>query len=64
MHQINTSGTLNNLTVIPQSRTSFYGTHSVISKWAIAWNKMQNELEFSFKDCDFKTLKINFSTDF
>ena len=40
-----------------QSRTSFYGTHSLRSKSAIPWNTMQYELGFNFKDYDFKTLK-------
>ena len=36
IHQYNIRGALNNLTDIPQSRTSFYGTHSIRSKSAIA----------------------------
>ena len=60
IHQINTRGTLNNLTDILHSRASFYGTHSIRSKSAIAWSTMQNELGFNFKDYDFKTLKKKF----
>ena len=57
IHQHNTRGALNNLIDIPQSRTSFYQIHSIRSKSGNAWNTMQNELGFSFKDNDFKTLK-------
>ena len=60
IHQHNTRGALNNLIDIPQSRTSFYGMHSIRSKSAIAWNTMQYELGFNFKDYDFKTLKKRF----
>ena len=34
--------------------------HSMRTKSAIAWNAMQYELGFNFKDCDFKTLKKRF----
>ena len=44
IHHHKTRGALNNLIDIPQSRTSFYGTHSIRSKSAIAWNTMQHEL--------------------
>ena len=64
IHQHNTRGALNNLTDIPQSRTSFYGTHSIRSKSAIAWNTMQYKLGFNFKDYDFKNLKRDFLTVF
>ena len=60
IHQHYTRGALNNLIDIPQSRTSFYGTHSIRSKSAIAWNTMQYKLGFSFKDYNFKTLKKRF----
>ena len=36
LHQYNTRCALNNLIDIPQSRTSFYGTHYIRSKSAIA----------------------------
>ena len=64
IHQHNTRGALNNLIDIPQSRTSFYGTHSIKSKSAIAWNTMQYKLGFNFKDYDFKHLKRDFLTVF
>ena len=60
MHKHNNRGALNNLIDILQSRTSFYGTHSVKSKSDIAWNTMQYELGFNFKYYDFKTLKKRF----
>ena len=40
-HQYNIRGALNNLIDNPQSRTSFYGMHSIRSKSAIAWNSLQ-----------------------
>ena len=64
VHQINTKGALNNLIDILQSKTSFYRTHSIRSKSAIAWSTMQYELGFNFKYCDFKTLKRDFLTVF
>ena len=60
IHQHNSRGALDNLTDILQSRTSFYGRHSIRSKSAIAWNTMQYEHEFNFKDYNFKTLKKRF----
>ena len=60
IHQHNTRDAFNNLINLSQSRTSFYGTHSLRSKSAISWNTMQYELGFSFKDYDFKTLKKKF----
>ena len=59
IHQHDTRGALNNLIDIPQSRISFYGTHSIRSKSAISWNTMQYD---NFKDYDFKTLKKRFFT--
>ena len=59
-HQCNIRGALNNLIDNPQSRTSFYGMHSIRSKSAIAWNSLQYELGFNFKDYDFKTLNKRF----
>ena len=64
IHQHNTRGASNNLTDIPQSRTSFYGMHSIRSKSAIAWNIMQCELGFNFSDYDFKTLTKIFRQSF
>ena len=60
LHQYNTRCALNNLIDIPQSRTSFYGTHYIRSKSAIAQNTLQYELGFNFKDYDFETLKKRF----
>ena len=60
IHQHNARGALNNLIDIPQPRASFYGMHSMRTKSAIAWNAMQYELGFNFKDCDFKALKKRF----
>ena len=58
--QHNTRGALNNLTDIPQCRTSFYGTHSIRSKSVISWNTMHYKLGFNFIEYDFKTLKKRF----
>ena len=58
IHQHNTRIALNNLNDIPESRSSFYGTHSIRSKSAIAWNTMQ--YDYDFEDYDFKTLKKRF----
>ena len=60
IHQHNTRDAFNNLTDLSQSKTSFYGTHSIRSKSTISWNPMQYELGFNFKDYDFKTLKKRF----
>ena len=45
IHQHNTRDTSNNLTDIPQSRRSFYGTHSIRFKSTIAWNTMHMNLD-------------------
>ena len=58
IHQHNTRIALNNLNDIPESRSSFYGTHSIRSKSAIVWNTMQ--YDYDFEDYDFKTLKKRF----
>ena len=64
IHQHSVRSALNNLTDIPQTRASFYGTHSMRSKSAIAWNTMQYELGFNFKDYNFKILKERFFNRF
>ena len=63
-HQYNTRSALNNLIDIPQSRTSFYGMHSIRSKSAIDLNTLQYELGLNFKDYSFKTLKKRFFNSF
>ena len=57
IHQHNTRCALNNLIDIPRSRTSFYQTYSIRSKLAIASNRIEYELGFSFKDYDIKSIK-------
>ena len=57
IHQHNTRCALNNLHDIPRSRTSFYRTYSIRSKLAIASNRIEYELGFSFKDYDIKSIK-------
>ena len=33
---------------VPQSKTSFYGTHSVTAKSVNDWNSLQNKIVFEF----------------
>ena len=48
-HQHNHStrrGALKKLMNIPQSKTSFYGTHTITAKSVNDWNSLQNKIVF------------------
>ena len=47
-HNHSTRGALKKLMNVPQSKTSFYGTHSITAKSVNDWNSLQNKIVFEF----------------
>ena len=45
-HNYNTRGAVKNLVSVPQSKTTFYGTHSITAKAVKDWNTLQNKVTF------------------
>ena len=60
-HVYNTRGSTNQMIVVPQIQTSYYGKHSFKSRSINVWNSCQRNLKTDLITCDFaiKTLKKN-----
>ena len=47
-HNYNTRGAMKKLVSVPQSKTTFYGIHSITAKSVRDWNTLQNKVTYEF----------------
>ena len=57
-HNHRTRGALRKLVNVPQSKTTFYGTHSITAKSVKDWNSLQNNVDFEFNRDNVITPKL------